>query len=80
MGNWVDANAYWGRWGVRTPGVADVATLLGKMDRWNVEVAALTALRALVDNTRQGNRDVAQVIRTTPPPQPPAATVPPISS
>ena len=40
MSGWIDACAYWGRWCVRTPGVADVETLLGKMDRWNVEVAA----------------------------------------
>jgi hypothetical protein len=66
MSKWVDVCAYWGRWGVRTPGVADVATLLGKMDRWNVEVAALTGLRALVDNTRQGNRDLAEVVRQAP--------------
>jgi predicted TIM-barrel fold metal-dependent hydrolase len=66
MNNWVDACAYWGRWGARTPGVDDVAAFTAKMDRWNVEVAALTGLRALVDNTRQGNRDVAQVIRQAP--------------
>jgi predicted TIM-barrel fold metal-dependent hydrolase len=66
MTKWVDACAYWGRWGVRTPGVDDVAVFLDKMDQWNVEVAALTGLRALVDNTRQGNRTVAEVMRQAP--------------
>jgi predicted TIM-barrel fold metal-dependent hydrolase len=51
---------------VRTPGVNDVATFLSKMDRWNVQVAALTGLHALVDNTRLGNRAVAGVVRQAP--------------
>lgn len=66
MSKWVDVCAYWGRWGARTPGVADVTTFLKKMDRWNVEVAALTGLRALVDNTRLGNREIAGVVRQAP--------------
>jgi len=64
--NWIDACAYWGRWGVRTPGVSDVATLLRKMDQWGIEMAALTGLRALVDNTRLGNREIAEVVRQAP--------------
>ena len=63
MNKWVDACAYWGRWGVRTPGVDDVETFVARMDRWNVGVAALTGLRALVDNTRLGNRELARVVR-----------------
>jgi hypothetical protein len=66
MGKWIDACAYWGRWGVRTPGVADVAAFTAKMDQWNVDLAALTGLHALVDNTRQGNRRVAEVVRQAP--------------
>jgi predicted TIM-barrel fold metal-dependent hydrolase len=66
MNKWVDACAYWGRWGVRTPGVDDVETFVARMDRWNVGVAALTGLRALVDNTRQGNREIAEVVRQAP--------------
>jgi predicted TIM-barrel fold metal-dependent hydrolase len=66
MSKWVDACAYWGRWGVRTPGVSDVATFTGRMDRWNVEVAALTGLHALVDNTRQGNRAIVDVVHQAP--------------
>jgi len=57
------ANAYWGRWCVRTPGVADLNTFVKKMDALEIDVAALTGLRALVDNTRRGNREIAQVLR-----------------
>lgn len=66
MPKWIDASAYWGRWSVRTPGVDDVETFVAKMDDLNVEVAAITGLRALVDSTRQGNREVAAVLRQAP--------------
>jgi predicted TIM-barrel fold metal-dependent hydrolase len=66
MSAWIDACAYWGRWCVRTPGVAETRTFLAKMDQWGIEVAALTGLRALVDNTRLGNREVAAVVRQVP--------------
>lgn len=66
MGNWVDASAYWGQWGVRTPGVDDVGTFLNKMDSLGIEVAALTGLEALVDHTRRGNRAVTEIARQAP--------------
>ena len=66
MSAWIDASAYWGRWCVRTPGVADVGTFVAKMDQWGIAVAALTGLRALVDSTRLGNREVAAVVRQAP--------------
>ena len=66
MSKWIDASAYWGQWSVRTPGVDDVDTFVGKMDALEIEVAALTGLYALVDNTRRGNREVAAVVRQAP--------------
>ena len=63
MLKWVDASAYWGRRSMRTPGVDDVGTFVQKMDDLNIEIAAITGLRALVDNTRQGNREVAALLR-----------------
>jgi predicted TIM-barrel fold metal-dependent hydrolase len=66
MGKWIDACTYWGRWSVRTPGVDDLENWLSKMNALEVEVAAVTALRALVDNTRLGNRETAELVRRAP--------------
>ena len=66
MAPWIDASAYWGAWSVRTPGVDDVHAFLAKMDALEIEVAAITGLRALADNTRLGNREVADVVRRAP--------------
>jgi predicted TIM-barrel fold metal-dependent hydrolase len=66
MSGWVDASAYWGQWGVRTPGIDDVGTFLNKMDSLGIEVAALTGLEALVDHTRRGNRAVGEVVGQAP--------------
>ena len=66
MSKWIDANAYWGRWSVRTPGIDDLETFVGKMDALGIEVAALTGMRALVDSTRLGNREVSEVVRRAP--------------
>ncbi len=66
MPNWIDASAYWGRWSVRTPGVNDVQCFVAKMDALEIEVAAITGLRALADNTRIGNREVVDVVRQAP--------------
>jgi predicted TIM-barrel fold metal-dependent hydrolase len=66
MNRWIDACAYWGRWSVRTPGVADLAKFTGKMDALGIAIAAITSLKALADNTRRGNREIAEVVRQAP--------------
>jgi predicted TIM-barrel fold metal-dependent hydrolase len=66
MNQWIDASAYWGQWSVRTPGVADRRTFLAKMDALGIEVAAITGLRALVDNTRLGNREIVEIVSQSP--------------
>jgi len=66
MPQWIDCSAYGGKWSVRTPGVDDLGAFLSRMDRWNIEVAAVTALRALADNTRTGNREIGEIVGRAP--------------
>ena len=52
----VDANAYLGRWGVRTRGIASPRDFLALMDRHGIGVSVVTDTVALVTDTREGNR------------------------
>ena len=58
----IDANAYWGRWGVRTGGVADVDEFLRSMDTHEIDVACVTSLRGLIDHTARGNAEIFDLV------------------
>lgn len=55
----IDANAYLGRWGLRSRGIAGAGEFLRAMDAHGIGRALVTGTVALVTDTRDGNRLLA---------------------
>lgn len=56
----IDANAYLGRWGLRTTGIWEANEFLELMNRQGIDFSVVTSTTALVTDTREGNRLLAE--------------------
>ncbi|MGI5817848.1 MAG: amidohydrolase family protein [Armatimonadota bacterium] len=56
----VDANALFGTWSIRTPGIADPDQFVREMDAHDIDMSIIVALSAMVFDTVTGNEDTIE--------------------
>ena len=62
----IDANGYWGRWGIRVPGINDPDEFLRTMDNFQIDKAAICSLKSLCHNTIEGNNEILDCLKYAP--------------
>ncbi|RJS84442.1 hypothetical protein CW702_02475 [Candidatus Bathyarchaeota archaeon] len=62
----IDANAFFGRWPIRTLGVDDPEKFVKTMDTHGIDVAVVSSLRGMIHNTREGNNEIINLLRLYP--------------
>lgn len=59
----IDMNAYLGRWGIRTKGIATVREFLDIMDKNKIDISVVTGTIALITDTFEGNLYLVNLIK-----------------
>jgi len=62
----IDANAYFGKWAIRTPGVGDPEEFIATIDKHGINIAVLSSLKGIIHNTRAGNDEIIRLVKLYP--------------
>ncbi len=62
----IDANAYFGKWAIRTLGVNNPIEFIATMDKYGVDMAVISSLKGMIHNTKEGNNEVIELVKSYP--------------